>query len=638
MKHWHLIVFLLFGLTTSSYGQSSIKTIKKFNYTSNFNFTGEWQYLTTHLYLFNHQRFSKLINDLHKKNKKHYFRKIQSEKIEYLMITANIRDIKYFGGDLNYPIYSFQTSFDEEGAYRVNVSDNDEVIRLIDNLPLTPGISGVDATIEGKIITDRSKDKVIRAIADQLISLSEIPDPSAAALSVIRELGRFMKNSTTKNLYKFNSTIRLYESQDFNKQFYSLDLYVFLPTDKKSTYIDTDNIQDFFAENSDPEINRQKLEELIAYKNYPYFAVVNYKSKYTTEEISGDEITVAAIRKRRQRIEKKFEQGNIPNKIAYNHELLFLEFLEQFAELKSQVNTYRLYKKNELSNDFSRTMLLLSELYLDLLKTFESREKEFNDEPNFCNSFRSKYQHILNKAGLYFEFDIPLKNVKQLVNSIMLLDDVDPYTMLAGEREKHLRNIYSVELPTDDDDAPFVQFLESAKTRLEGAHFREDFSKLIQQLNNANADDAGQKIKDELLEKAKLTQCMLCKQQSAKAIESFNQHYDIAQKKLVLAENSQIIIDVRETIFEALQYEYQIDNYFKFKFDTVPLPPHIQMIKEISSELIIKRQILQEFIKLNFQEMESETIIEYNQNLLNLNQTIRKGYESICSKIPELCR
>lgn len=622
----------------SAVGQSSIKTVKKYSFVSDFNFTGEWQYLSTDFYLFNQKRFGKLINDLHPQSKRRYIRKIQEEKIEYLMITANIKDLKYFGGDLSYPIYSFQTTVDKEEGYRVNVSENDEVIHLIDNLLLSPGIANIDASIEGKIITDRTKDKVIRAVADQLINLSEIPNPSGAALSVIRELGKFMKNSSSQNVYKFNSTIRLYESRDFNKQFYSLDLYVFLPSDKKSAYIDTQKLADYLALGHDSEISREQLEELIGFKSYPYFAVVNYKSKYDSEDIIGDEITVTSIQKRRQSINQKYEQGNIPNKSTYLQEMKFLEFLEKFAELKSQVNTYRLNKKNELTSDYSRTMLLLSEQYTDLLKTFQSRETEFKTDANYLNSFREKYENILNKAGLYFDMDNQLKATKDLVGSLLLLDAESPSRLSYEEREQVLGRLYGVDLPDYESDNSLMKQLQAKLAELEAFHFRKEFQDKIEQLNRAEIDNASLLMKDALKEEIKLSNCQYCKKQVAECLQDFDVRYENAQQLDALKENKAILSKVQDVIYEALKKEHSFDQWYTYHYnETVVPPPHIELLKERYKELQTKRQIMEEFAKLDFYELDLDTIKEYNQNLKDLCLAIVEGYDSLCGKLPEAC-
>ena len=638
MKRIFVFAFFLMTIANVALSQSSIKTQKKYNFVSDYNFSGEWQYLSTDFYLFNEKRFGKLINDLHGRSKKRYFKKIQEEKIEYLMITANIKNLKYFGGDLSYPIYSFQTAIDEEGGYKVNVSDNDEVIHLIDNLPLSPGIANIDASIEGKIITDRSKDKVIRAVADQLINLSEIPNPSTAALSVIRELGKFMKNSTAKNMYKFNSTIRLYESRDFNKQFYSLDLYVFIPSSKKSVYIDTQRLEDYLAENENPEIDRKKLEELIGYKGYPYFAVVNYKSKYASEDISGEEITISSIQKRRERINQKYEKGNIPNKSTYHQEIKFLEFLEKYAELKSQVNTYRLNKKNELTSDFSRTMLLLAELYVDLNKTFQARETEFKNDATYQSSFREKYENILNKANLYLEMDNQLKSTREMVAGLLFLDTAKSESLSSADRERLLRKLHGVDFPLDEDGRVLIRTVESRIAELEAAQYKLLFQENVNQVKNSPANEISTQLRDDLLEDIRQSNCHYCRQKVGEAIDAFNLKLKEQQHADALEQNKAILIQVQDVVYKALKSEYCFEQWYGKSYnDSIAAPPHIELLKNSFSDLKAKRMIMEEFSNLDFYTLELDVLVEYNQNLTNLCETITTGYQDLCGKQPEAC-
>ena len=637
MKRTIAFALFLTTITCVSIAQSSIKTVKNFQHVSGFDFSDEYQYLSTDFYLFNEKRFGKLINDLHHKSKRRFIRKIQEEKIEYLMITANIKDLKYFGGDLSYPIYSFQTDMDKEGGYKVHVLDNDKVIHLIDNLPLSPGIANIDASIEGNIITDRTKDKVIRSVADQLISLSEIPNPSGAALAVIRELGKFMKTSTSKNMYKFNSTIRLYESQDFNKQFYSLDLYVFLPSNKKGAYIDTQKLEDYLAQSDNPEINREQLEELIGYKGYPYFAVVNYKSKYSSEDISGDEITVASIQKRRQRINQKFEKGNIPNKNTYHHEIKFLEFLEKFAELKSQVNTYRLNKKNELTSDYSRTMLLIAEQYIDLQKSYRACETEYKNDATYKSSFRDKYQNILDKAGLYLEMDNPLKSTKEMVAALLCLDTTEVEQFSVNQREKLIRELRGVDLPKDEENRVLIKTLTARISTLEAIQYTEVFEDQVIELNHSSIDQQSMNLRDRLAQAAKNSYCLYCKQNVMEALEAFDLRVKNEKLKIAREHNKQILQEARDVVYKALKQEYCFKLWYQSNFSDTIVPPHITLLFDQFSQLQGKRRTLEGFITMDFYSLELETLEEYNQNLKDLCQTIDNGYKSLCIKQPDAC-
>ena len=633
----YFLIIIVFSI--SAYSQEAIKTIKKFNQISEYQFTNEWQYLSTELYLFNQTKFTKLINYLYPQKKKSLRpKKMRQENIEYLMITANIKDVKYFGGDLTYPIYSFQATKDNETGYNVHVSDNDDVIHLIDNLPLPPTTNYIDALIEGKIITDKDKDKVIRTIADQLIQISAIPNPSGAALSVISELGKFMKTGVNKNMYKFNSTIRLYESRDFNKRFYSITLYVFVPSNKKAIYLKTDKLSEYIGTNDNPEINREILENLINFKSYPYFAVVNYKSKYSTEDVIGDEINFESIRQRRVRIQNKYDKGSIPNKATYNHEMKFLDFLEQFANFKSTVNTYRLNRKNKTFTDFSRSISLIAKQYQDLINSYNTTKSEFVDDDTFINSFKDKYLSILNTAGLYLEVDNQLKNGKALINTLSFLNSNKDNELNEEQYEKHLRNLYSVVLPADEEDNDLSKQVNEAIIDLEMKLYSKYYEADVKQLNSIGDSDKGLELKKSIIEKIKTSNCKYCRTHISKEIEHYDALYSRKLKKDALIENQKLISAARDEIFYALMKENCVNEYFSNNAKKgQELPAHIAMLKNIYDELVLKRNILQKYIEINFDELPAETIIENNKNLNILINAIHDGYNGICSKVNKLC-
>ena len=119
-KFYYFFYLLLFIFQVPFlYAQQGIKTLPEFKYTVKYKFTDEWQYLSTDMYLFNSAKFNHLINDIAEKNSLNYGKKWMKKKkknaefIEYLMLTANIKDVKFFGGDLTYPIYNFQVKPDK---------------------------------------------------------------------------------------------------------------------------------------------------------------------------------------------------------------------------------------------------------------------------------------------------------------------------------------------------------------------------------------------------------------------------------------------------------------------------------------------------------------------------------------------
>jgi len=104
-------------------------------------------------FLLNADRFSTLINELDfatikpKKNRRKKL-SIEEEQLEYLFITASLKNVKFFGdNDITYPLYNFQISRDKDNKYQTLVSDNIDFVRIIDNLPLYSMHDYIDAEI-----------------------------------------------------------------------------------------------------------------------------------------------------------------------------------------------------------------------------------------------------------------------------------------------------------------------------------------------------------------------------------------------------------------------------------------------------------------------------------------------------------
>ena len=105
MKLKHLFRFALFSLLLSlpaySAAQTNIEPYLLYSDTVTFPFTSEWQYLSTDIFLFNPDKFGDVINELDfyeyaagKKRRKK--KKSPQEWIEYLFITASLRNVRFF--------------------------------------------------------------------------------------------------------------------------------------------------------------------------------------------------------------------------------------------------------------------------------------------------------------------------------------------------------------------------------------------------------------------------------------------------------------------------------------------------------------------------------------------------------------
>jgi len=632
------IFFLL--IFASAFGQSSIKTHKLYEFKTAEVLSDEYQYLSTELYLFNASQFTGLVNALDPRKKKGPFlwRKINQDKIEYLMITANIKDIKYYGGDIIYPIYSFQATPLDKDGYEVHVDDNQEVIRIFDNLPLNPGRNAIDADIKGEIITTSTKDKILNIIADQLINISEVPSPTVASLGIIKEFGRFMKMSTGKNLYKFNSTIRLYEGQDFSKQFYSLDVYCFTPSMQSEFNFSTDSIDLFLKNKSNPEIDRKILAGLIEFSEYPYFIVVNYKSRYKSEEIIMDDITVESIAKHRIKIKQKFEDGTIPSQSAYIQEIKMLDFLEEFVEFKTQINTYRLNEKNQITQDISKILYLVAEAYTKMQRSYANREIEFKNDQTYQNSFREKYLNILAKADLMLELNQPLKNIRDIYSCI------NPQKRYiaepsAVELENQLRVLHQFVIPEYAAQKELAMTISKKIGENERVIYQQSYEKAIQQLKSNQQIPEGIVTRDLLINQIKNSNCKTCLTEVRQTIEEFNQRYELSRRVEIEKTIRNTRKEAKDLIYFCLYKEKCVSETIDLLYpDPLTKPKHVDRLVNFTNELIVKRSILEQLIEMRFEDTDYVQMEGINNDMTVLIKDLKDGYSGLCIKMSELCK
>ena len=265
-----LVAALLIFAASSGYAQRDIITKLCFADSVKYPFSSEWQYLSTDIYLLNGDRFSKLINEINFENPKSkgwFKRGIDEEKLEYLFITAQLKDVKFFGDkDIAYPIYNFQINRDKDNKYQTFVSDKIDKIRIIDNLPLYSASDKIDADIKVRAITTNQRDQMVSLVATQLQNISKIPTPTAAVFSLLREFGNFLEANSKRKEYRFSTTIRLFEQKNFDTRLHSIKIYALNTENSRPILLNTEVLKAFIDTSANPDITRESLVQMLGYK------------------------------------------------------------------------------------------------------------------------------------------------------------------------------------------------------------------------------------------------------------------------------------------------------------------------------------------------------------------------------------
>ncbi|RAU83725.1 hypothetical protein [Pontibacter arcticus] len=629
-----ILSLLLFGQQVSA--QNNIETRLGYSYNDDFKFSDEWQYLSTDIYLFNGNRFPRVLNELEKgvrKPKKKY-----GNALEYLFITAQLKNMKLFGNDgIVYPLYNFYINTDNK-EYKTQVSDHLEVVRVIDKMPLTSTQSSIDAVINAKAITNSQGDEIFGMVASQLVNISKLTSPSGAMLSLVGEFGNLLNTRNNKKEYKFNSTIRLYEGQDFDTRLHSVRIYVFVPGTVKTVTIKSIKLTDYLSKNPN-KLDRRMIEEMTGYKDYPFMVVANYKSLYRMDVLTGDEVTLDLIEKRKQKVQNAYEQ-KLVNDETFRQEKLYVEFLRVFAEMKQNLNTYRLNYRNNSSEINAKNLFGIVQEYKRLKATFDARETEFSKNSTYQNIFRNEYKAILANADLYLEADHNLKGGKELVNTMRELENEPKTWNTPDKREAALAKLYAIELPRKEFLATSVEGEAVLKliAKLEDLQYKDVFDQEVKKLSDLPATDETVDQRNKLLDKANSSKCKTCRDNVREAVTAYNKRYESYKLKQALKLKEELQLTAEKTVLQHLKQQSCIErNLQTVASANEGLDLYLSRLHEKSKDLANTIKTLDNLSKLEIQNPGPQVVQEYNARLQHQIKEVKDNFQVIVALDKSLC-
>jgi hypothetical protein len=634
-KKLYFFLLLFFVIRTGSQAQDGIQTRLTYTYQDKFDFSDEWQYLSTDIYLYNGNKFTRVINELETgagRDKKKY-----RNTLEYLFISAKLKNIKVFGNEnIVYPLYNFYINNEKKGL-ETEVSDNIDVIRIIDKLPVTEAGKNIDATIEAKAITKEEGGEMFNIVASQLVNISKLTNPTSALLSLVGEFGNLLGSTSRKREYRFSSTIRLYEGQGFDTRLHSVRIYLLVPPDAKTPNLRMARLTEFLN-NGQTALERRKVEELINYKEYPFLVIANYKSLYKTDALSGNDINLEVVEKRKQKISNAYDAGLV-NSETFKQEMFFIEFLRHFAELKQNLNSYKLNYRNNVSEANSKSLFGIIQNYKTLKGIQRLREKEFARNSTFQNIFKPEYQSIIASADLYLEEDHNLKNAKDLVLTLLELEGELKSTPNAARREAYLARLNSVTLPGRDFLSATIEgeTITRYTRMLEDAQYNELFEKDVQKLNQAAPTEETLPFRNSLMEKAGGTKCVSCREKVKEAVVSFNRRYETVRLEAAQKKTEEIRRSADVKVTEFLKKKYCIDNNITSSYPKDTPPAFIARFTEKNAEMGKRTEELNNLVKEGVKADKLETELDYQNKISDLIRLIDAGFTEICNAEKTLC-
>lgn len=635
-----LIAIALFIFSHSIWAQTDIQTQTVLRKKVSYVFSEEWQYLSSDLYLFNSDKFNILINDIARdlsgdRGGGLFNRNEDPETLTHLFIKANIKDVEFFGGNLTYPIYNFQVEKNSSDYYQTLTGSSAEVIRIIDDLPLASSNDFIEAEISGEVITSRNGERLNSVIASQLKNISGITSPSSAVLELVGEFGELLSAKAQDRKYEFSTTIRLYEDQDFDERLHSINVYVFAPSTARDLGCDTRQLENFLDTADNPRVDRTVLSDLIRYTRYPYIVVANYKSRYVTEPVIGDEINFESIESRKQKNKYAFDNQLISRDI-YLQEQKLIEFLEIFANLKLEINTYKLNYRNEITEDFSKNLFVIMREYRKLRNTYEYRKREFGSSPVFINEMQPSYERIITDAELYLDADNNLKDIKEAINTLILFESTQSVRLDSMQREDYLRKLHAVRLPESEASSHVWRDINGLIQDLEREQYYSVYQPYVQRITGMVADDNTLRYREDLKNRIKTSHCQFCREQVEIALLEYNNRYEEYQKKILIENSKELLRRADNQLFDALVKENCINRNIIEQYPD-EVPAHIELIQNKVNILTARREKLQQLVGSDFMQMKLSQVRSTNATIEQLIVELADGYTDICAKVPELC-
>lgn len=637
-KKLFFIFFCLAFISNLAKSQRDIEPKLVFSDTSNFEFTGEWQYLSTDIYLFNGEKFANLINELDFTNVKSGKRKarkkgIEEERLEHLLITANLKNVKFFGGnDITYPLYNFQITKDNDSKYQTFVSDNIESIRIIDNLPLYSANNFIDAEIRVRAITNNDADQMLNLVASQLKNISKLLNPTEAIFGIIGEFGNFLDANTRKKEYRFSSTIRLFEQKNFDTRIHSIKVYALSTANSKSVEIDPQPLSTYIDTLNHTSVSKLTLKKLISHTEYPLVVVVNYKSLYDMVEVTGDEVNFANIEKRKFKIESDFRAGLI-NADTYRQEKDYINFLTVFANLKSNLEVYSLSYKTGNTDALSSSLFRMLQYYRQLIKASDEIKFKYKGNTTYLNVFKKEYESILGYASLYLDDDHNLKQLKNLVKTLIELEanpNIQQSSLESVISSLRFSDMFKTDMMTQSQEG---QLISNHLQRLEEQYYQSAFEPDIKGLSNINAQTDITLLK----QRVRNTPCGVCRSRGLDAIKEYDSRCNEYMRKKELAKVDSIINTLKPWVFSKLQSIALIKSNFTVQFpnsDGNDGSTYLQQLVETAERDVNN---IKDFMRIDVAEKDISILKGFFEKLQTLKGKVDESLANVCKLKPALC-
>ena len=637
-KHFVTILILIASLSLFAQKKKEVtdylKTVKVASLNTNFDFTPEWQYISSDLYLFNTEKFSDVINSIITGKKIHWWSRKRYD-LQNILITMQTKGLGQYD-NITFPLFNFVIERDPDKGYKVTAETN-EVLRIVDNYPAPAVKDFISAKVDVQVITKDNQVKVYKLAASQLETISMlVTNPSDAIVKLVGEFGKMIESVADKKEFHFTSTIRIYQNENFNQQLHSIVVFAFVPSTENEFKINVDlsDLKKLLSQNPNPKIDRKFLYKYIRIKKYPYVVIVNYKSKYVPDV--PEDIDFDVIKSREVKLESDYKKGMISPQI-YELEKELLGFLKKYAQLQLDLNNYFLNLQNQTTEDYSKFYYFILRDIWNLKNYYRNVLSLRADNKLFKEDFQQYYEKFLKKAEISLNQNLNLQNIKKLADLLYYLENTNPDKIAtdSASLENYLNIINSVKLPQSEKNTPIVQLVDKWRKDLEQIYYIKYFQNHLEQLERLPVNDSTYEIVVNFQTDHSKTNCLMCKQQLDSFVKDFLKKYhqykiEQAQQQFEqLSTKTKLdLIDITKKITCARDY---LDNYPGKK------PDYLQLIQQDLLRIDNQRQTLLSILNRNYVFTSAADIDKVMSDIKNLSEKIKTGLNAICQQEQPLC-
>ncbi len=615
------------------FSQEYVKAVKLGTIRTDFEFTPEWQYISSDLYLFNTDKFADILNQVLTGKKKSLFRRNRLE-LKNILITMNLQGLKGYE-KITFPLYNFVVSKDEEGNVKVNTETN-EVIRIIDNYPAPSVNDFITAKVDVKVITKDDEVKVYKLAASQLETIANVvTNPSTAVIKLVGEFGKMIQAAADEKEYHFTSTIRIYENDNFNQRLHSIVVFVFLPSQLKDEKVKVDLSElDSALKDTSMVINRKFLHKYVKVKKYPYVVIVNYKSKYIPDV--PEEIDFDVLKARESKLSLDLSKGVI-NKEIYELEKELLEYLKLYAQFQMDLNNYLLNLENKTTEDFSKFYYYLVRDYWRMKNYYKIVSQARKDNKIYQDEFKSLYDKFMMRVNMHLDQNSNLQKIRTLVETLYYLENTPEHRipMDSNSIEGYLTKLYGVPLPESENNTPVMQVLNKWVNKLESYQYDHVYARRFASLRLLPVNSESYKKIIKAQREYSLTQCHRCKDSLNAIVSGFQVKYEKYQLAKAKSEFDKVKADAKVAMIGITKRLSCIRQ--KLREYPGAKPEYLQLIEQDAVKLDDQRQALLASLNKNYVFTSVDEIREVTSDIHSSLENLQTDIESLCKQEPQVC-